>query len=466
MRPYRRLTAVLALLLLALLANLSWVQVLDAEALREHRGNTRLLLEQYNKPRGPILVASEPVASSARAAGDDYFQRSYTEGPVFAAATGYYSLLYGANGVERAENGVLSGNDPRLFVDRLQQLFAGRRQAGGAVGLTLDGAAQRAAHAALREARGAAVALDARTGAVLVLVSTPSFDPQVLAPNDPSRVRAAYQQLTADPGMPLLNRPLERLYQPGAPFQVVTVAAGLASGRFTSESVLPGPASYTVPGTDTVVTNSNGAPCSRKGRLTLLRALATHCDTAIAWLGNAIGEEAISTTASQFGFGASLGVPIAARPSVLTTADARLATGTGGVQASTLQLALLAAAIANDGTAMRPFLVSDLRGPDLAVLDRTAISRVGSPMSSTAARSLGRALATAAGLPACSGCSVEGRTVHALTSTGTSGPAVVIAYTGRVAVAVVVEPTGSTADARRTAVSAAMAVLRSARLAG
>lgn len=466
MRPYRRLTAVLAVLLLALLANLSWVQVLDAQDLREQQGNTRQLLEQYNKPRGPILVESEPVASSARAAGDDFFQRSYTEGPVFASATGYYSLLYGANGVERAENGVLSGNDPRLFVDRVQQLFAGRRQAGGAVGLTLDADAQRAAHAALRESRGAAVALDARTGAVLVLVSAPSFDPQSLAPNDPSRVRAAYEQLSNDPAMPLLNRPLERLYGPGATFQVVTVAAGLASGRFTTDSVLPGPASYTIPGTNTVITNSNGSACNRNGRLTLLRALATHCDTAIAWLGHAIGADAIDTTAIQFGFGASLGLPIAARPSTLASADAALATGIGGVQASTLQMALVAAAIANDGIAMRPFLVSDLRGPDLAVLDRTTMARVGSPMSSSAAQALGSALATAASLPACPGCSIEGRTVHALTSTGTSGPAVVIAYSGRVAVAVVVEPTASVAQARRTAVSAAMSVLRTARLAG
>jgi len=126
-------------------------------------------------------------------------------------------------------------------------------------------------------------------------------------------------------------------------------------------------------------------------------------------------------------------------------------------------MAVIAATVANNGTAMRPYLISDLRGPDLSVLERTTLSELGSPMSATVAKALGRSLADAARLPACRGCTVDGITVHALISRGDEGPATVIAYSGSVAVAVVVEPQGSVAEARSTAARAAMSVLGTAR---
>ena len=149
-------------LLIALLANLTWVQVLDADNLRLQQGNTRLLLQQFNRSRGPILVGSEAVASSARAAGESFYQRSYTEGPLFAPITGFYSLIYGATGIERSANDLLSGSDSRFFVDRVQQLFAGRRSEGGAVRLTINKDAQVAAYKGLGTRAGAVVAVDPR----------------------------------------------------------------------------------------------------------------------------------------------------------------------------------------------------------------------------------------------------------------------------------------------------------------
>lgn len=466
MRPYRRLSAALALLVVVLLANLSWIQVLDADAIRQRQGNTRLLLEQYNKQRGPILVEAAPIASSSRAAGDNIYQRSYTQGPLYAAATGYYSLLYGASGIERVENGVLSGNDPRLFVDRIQQLFAGRRQSGGAVSLTLDSSAQQAAFAGLGNHRGAVVAVDAHTGAVLALVSTPSFDPQLLAPNDPSRVRTEYDRLTADPAKPLVNRAIERLYTPGSAFGLVTAAAALASGRFTATSVLPGPARYTVPGTDEQIVNADGRPCTAARRIVLIKALTRSCATALAWLGNAVGAEALQNTAEQMGFNGSLNLPLRTATSTLpATATASAAIGGPGVHVTVLQLALLAASIANRGTTMRPYLVRDVRGPDLSVLERTTAAQLGTPMSTAVAETLALAMRTMAAGTQCPQCTVAGRAVQAAASTpgADRAPAVVIAYSGRVAVAVVVERDGSAGEDHLLAARTAMAVLGSVR---
>lgn len=465
MRPFRRLSAVLALLVMVLLANLSWIQVLDADAIRQRQGNTRLLLEQYNKPRGPILVEATPIASSSRAAGDSIYQRSYTDGPLYAAATGYYSLLYGASGIERVEDGVLSGNDPRLFVDRIAQLFAGRRQSGGAVSLTLDSNGQRAAFAGMAGKRGAVVALDAETGALLVLVSTPSFDPQSLAPNDPSGVRTQYDSLMADPAKPLVNRAIERLYTPGTPFALITAAAALASGNFTMETVLPAPARYTVPGTSELVVNASGKPCTAARRMTLAGALAQSCTTALAWLGNAIGADAMVNTAEQMGFNASINLPLPLTPSrIPARANASVAIGGNRVRVTALQLALLAATVANHGTTMRPYLVSDVRGPDLSVLERTTPSQLGMPISTEVAGALARVMLAAASAN-CPHCSVRNRVVHALASTPTAGdaPAVVIGYSGRVAVAVVVERGGAAGDDRDTAAQTAMAVLGAVR---
>ena len=442
MRPFRRLSGVLALLVLLLLANLSWIQVLDADAIRQRDGNTRILLEQYNKLRGPILVESAPIASSAHVSGENVYQRSYLDGPLYASVTGYYSLLYGASGIERVENGVLSGNDPRLFVDRVQQLFAGRRQSGGAVSLTLDAATQRATYTALNGTRGAAVALNARTGAVLALVSTPTFDPQMLAPNDPSRVRAEYERLSNDPAQPLLNRALDHTYSTTSAQQLVLTVAALATGGFTLDTTIPAPARYTVATSKRVVTTADGRACTSTRRITLGAALRTGCTTAFAWLGDQLGSDSVANTSQQLGFDSVHNIPLHAVPSLI---------GQGGTaQVTVLQLAMLASTIANGGSTMRPYLVRDVRGPDLAVLERTAPAEYGSPVSTTAATRIGRIMRSAA-TASCTECRGIPQ-LHLLTSS--NGAASVIAYAGDVAIAVVIEPTD-----QKTAIATVLSML-------
>ncbi|MHB0927547.1 MAG: penicillin-binding transpeptidase domain-containing protein [Candidatus Nanopelagicales bacterium] len=463
MRQFRRIGAALAVFLVALLANLTWLQVIDADSLRGQSGNTRTLLEQYNRARGPIIIDAAPIATSSRAANDGFYQRSYTAGPLYAAVTGYYSLLYGATGIERAENGVLSGTDPRLLVDRIQQLFAGRHQAGGAVQLTVEAAAQRAAFAALGRNVGAAVALNARTGAVLALVSTPSFDPQRLAPNDPTSVRAYYQQLVSDPQQPLLNRALSRTYAAGTPFTLVTTAAALASGRFKLNSELQAPASISVG--STTVRNANGRACG-SGTITLAQAWRTSCTTAFAWLGSAIGPDAIRNSAEQFGFGNQ---PLTQLPSVASSMAGpselhsviEAAVGQRDVEITVLQMAELAAAVANGGNLMNAYVVQDVRARNLAELEHATPTLHSTPLSKTAARTIATMMLGLNGRSDCSDCRIGPYAVHSLSG---GQPAWITAFAGDIAVAAVIETPAhgastASAAARRVALSTLRAVL-------
>lgn len=471
-RQIRRYAAVFSVLLIAVIGNLTWIQVLDADHLRLQQGNTRLLLQQFNVERGPILVGSEAIASSARTAGEGFYQRTYVDGPLYATVTGFYSLLYGATGMERSANDLLSGSDPRFFVDRVQQLIAGRRSAGAAVRLTINKQAQLAAYKGLADRPGAVVAINPKTGAILAMVSTPSFDPQVLAPNDPASVRIAYEALIADKREPLLNRSIARNYPPGSTFKLITAAAAIASGRFTPDSVIPGPAAYQLPGSSKMLRNWQKAPCSASGKLTLRRALEVSCNTAFAWLGNQIGADALRSMAEQFGFEHSFTVPMAAAASRFPTRpdDAQTAMSAIGqfdVRASSLQMALIASGIANDGVVMQPYLISEVRAPDFSVLEKTKPRTYGTPLSTADARTMADMMVSVVLRGTATSGRVPGVRIGAKTGTAESGTdakphAWFTAFAPGIAVAVVVENGGGASEVSGNAIAGpiAKAVIR------
>ena len=215
-RSIRRLAVVFAILMVAILGNLTYIQFVSAADVRAQPGNSRVLLEEYSRQRGPILLGSTAIASSIPTDDQLRYLRQYSNGPLYAPATGFYSVVYGATGIERTENSVLSGSDDRFFVDRVQQLFAGRGVKGGAVRLTLDPKAQAAAYDGLAGRTGAVVAIDPRTGAILALATSPSFDPNLLSSHNPSQIRQAYDTYNADPAQPMLNRPLAMTLPPGS----------------------------------------------------------------------------------------------------------------------------------------------------------------------------------------------------------------------------------------------------------
>lgn len=385
-RQINRVTAVIIVLLLALVINLSYIQVFQARELRNQAGNQRVTLTEYSRERGPILLGSQTIAESTPTTDALKYLREYGNGTDYASITGFYSVVYGATGIESEANDVLAGNDSRFFVDRLQQLFANREPKGGAIRLTIDPDAQVAAMKALNGRTGAVVAIDPTTGAILALASSPSFDPNLLSSHDAQDIQDNYEELGADPKQPMLNRSIAMTLPPGSTFKLVTAAAALESGKYFAESELPGPTEINLPGTDVQLGNWNGKACGSDDVTTLQVALEISCNTAFAWLGMELGADAIGEQAQKFGFESEFDVPMTAAISRFPTEmnkpqTAMSAIGQFDVRATALQMAMVAAGIANDGVVMNPYLVSQVLGPDLTVLQNTSPSAFGRAMS-------------------------------------------------------------------------------------
>jgi peptidoglycan glycosyltransferase len=385
-RQINRVTAVIVVLLLALIINLSYLQVFKAGDLRNQAGNKRVILTEYSRERGPILLGSQAIAKSVPTTDNLKYLREYGNGSTYASITGFYSLVYGATGIESQANDILAGNDSRFFVDRLQQLFANREPKGGAIRLSIDPDAQDAAMKALNGRTGAVVAIDPTTGAILALASSPSFDPNLLSSHDAAEIQKTYEGLNSDPKQPLLNRPLAMTLPPGSTFKLVTAAAALESGKYSANSELPGPKKLKLPGTDVQLGNWTGKSCGANDLTTLQAALEMSCNTAFASLGMQLGPKAIGDQAKKFGFESEFDVPMAAATSRFPTnlnepQTAMSAIGQFDVRATALQMALVAAGIANDGVVMKPYLISQVLGPDLTVLQSTNPSAFGRAMS-------------------------------------------------------------------------------------
>ncbi len=363
-------------LFLALLVNANYVQFVKAGELNDRTDNRRARDAEFSRERGPILVAGDPVAESRRSEDRFAFQRIYSQPNLYSHVTGFYSYVYGATGVEQTQNDILSGTDPRLFVTRVVDVITDEQPKGGNVLLTLDPAAQRAAHRGLLalppRSKGAVVALEPKTGAVLAMASNPTYNPNRLADHDLDRVEEVRRRLLADEDQPLLNRATQARYPPGSTFKLVTSAAALSRG-YTPNSRVTGRAVLDLPLTTRTLGNDSGASCGAE-TITLTTALAVSCNTAFADLGMRLGADAIREQAQRFGFGADVFDELpAAAPSVFPADpdDPQLAYSAIGqfeVAATPLQMAMVAAGIANDGTVMQPHLVAQVRSPDLDTL--------------------------------------------------------------------------------------------------
>ena len=456
-RPIRRIAFVLGLLLVALVINVTVIQVFLARDYRDRAGNQRILLQEYDRERGPILVGPDPVARSKETGDTLTYQRMYSNGPLYASVTGFYSLVYGATGLERTENSILTGKSSLFVVDRVQQLFAGRQPRGGAVTTTINARAQAAAFNAMKGKRGAVVAIEPSTGRILASVQSPSFDPNLLSSHDPAAIRDYYNALTADPNKPLLNRPIVALNPPGSTFKLVTTAAALESGQYTPDSVLPGPATYLLPNSTKELHNWNGKACGTKGQVTLRQALALSCNTAFAWLGVQLGDAALRDQARKMGFDSAFQIPLRVAtshfPDILDPAQTALAAiGQYDVRATALEMAMVGAAIGNGGVLMNPYLVQEVRGPGLAVLQTTDPSTFGTALTTANAATLTDMMVNVVDKGTgtngrIGGVKVAGKTGTA--QTGNDNPAVAWfvsfapALRPKVAVAVVVEDAGA-----------------------
>ena len=474
--PLRRLAVVAFLLFATLLASTTWTQFVDAGRLNADGRNTRTLLAELGRERGPIVVAGEGVATSVPVDDVYNFQREYEQGPLFAHTTGFYSVYFGASGIEQALGEVLSGTADQLFYRRVADIITGKEPQGATVELTLDPAVQQAASDALGNQRGAVVAMDPGTGEILAMVSTPAYDPGTLAVHDRDAAAAARTALLEDPARPLDNRAIAgRLYPPGSVFKLVTAAAAIESGRFEEASVVPGPAELDLPQTSVNLPNSGGGQCG-SGEVSLTDALRTSCNTAFGFLGLELGGDALREQANAFGFGEDLRIPLRVTPSTVPEElnppqTAQAAIGQFDVRVSPLQMAMVSAAIANGGTLMQPNLVRAIRDADLTVIDESSPSELGEPVSQETAAALARMMTTVVADGTGTAAQIDGVTVAGKTGTaqhaeGRSPHAWFTSFAPaedpQVAVAVVVEEGGEAGDEAsggRTAAPIAKAVM-------
>lgn len=375
--PLRRVSAVVMAMFLVLMAAMTSIQVFQAPNLNADSRNVRNTYRENGRDRGPIVVAGQAVAESIEVDSPYRFLRSYPEPEPYSAVTGFSSVVFGQYGMELAANPVLNGTAPALWRQRLGDLVTGRQPQGGSVELTIDPAVQQAAYEALGDRVGAIVALEPDTGAILALVSTPGFDPNLLSAHDTAAVNAAWQQLNDAPGAPLKNKAIAGdLYAPGSTFKLIDLAAALSTGEYTADTRVPAPDVLTLPGSSATIRNPGGERCDDGETATLRLALQKSCNTPFAQLAIDLGQDAIRDQAAAFGFGTDLSIPLTVTPSRLgeiidDAALAQSAIGQRDVRVTPLQMAMVAAGIANDGVVMTPYLVATERAADLTVVART-----------------------------------------------------------------------------------------------
>ena len=293
------------LLFAALLLNATYLQYVDAGSLNSRSDNKRVRDAEFARKRGAIVAGGTSIAESRKVDDQYTYQRVYKQPAKYAQLTGYYSYIYGRSGVESSQNQILSGSDPRLFVNRVVDMLGNSQPKGGSVSLTVDPKAQTAAFDGLRalgtNVQGAVVALEPSTGKVLAMVSSPTYDPNRLASHKFSQVQDAWKQLNADKDRPLLNRGIQEIYPPGSTFKLVTAAAALSSGQYTPDTKVKGGTTLDLPQTSTNLVNENGSSCGGDP-ITLTQALEVSCNVSFGDIGLRLGDDALRAQAEKFGF--------------------------------------------------------------------------------------------------------------------------------------------------------------------
>nr|WP_202542904.1 penicillin-binding protein 2 [Streptomyces sp. SID8382] len=424
----RRIAIFCGLLVFALLLRDNWIQYVQADELKDHTKNRRVLIARYSQPRGNIIVDGQPITGSAETNGTDFkYKRTYKNGPMWAPVTGYASQAYDANQIEKIEDGILTGNDDRLFFNRTIDMITGKKQKGGDVITTLNGKAQEAAFKGLGNKKGAVAALDPRTGKILALASTPSYDPSTIAGGS-TKDEKAWNALkpTNDKDDPMLNRALRQTYPPGSTFKVVTAAAALENGKYDdidgpTESPLP----WRLPLSTQNLPNEGNIPCKDAS---LRQALRYSCNTVFGKLGDDLGKDKMREQAEKFGFNKTVDTPVRAYASVYPEdmdrpGNAMSAIGQFDNRATPLQMAMVAAAVANDGKLMKPYMVDSLRAPNLNTVEQTDPEQMSQPLSSENAQKLQSMMETVVKEGTGTSAQIPGVTVGGKTGTAQHGVA-------------------------------------------
>ncbi|GAA3393534.1 peptidoglycan D,D-transpeptidase FtsI family protein [Streptomyces roseoviridis] len=391
-KPLRRVAIFCGLLIFALLVRDNWLQYVRADELNAHPKNKRVTIERYASERGNIIVDGKPITGSIDSKDNFYkFKRTYVDGPMWAPVTGYASQAFDASQIEKIEDGILTGNDDRLFFDRTLAMFTGEKKKGGDVVTTLSGAAQRAAYKGLGSKTGAVVAIEPSTGKILALASTPSYDPASFAGYHNADAQA-WQSLEKDKNKPKLNRALREIYPPGSVFKVVTAAAALENGAVKDiDAATDTPEGWKIPLSRVPMKNQHGG-CANAS---LNEALRVSCNSVFAKLGDDVGRDKMVEMAEKFGFNEEQFTPVRAVASVYDKkadrgGNALSSIGQFNTATTPLQMAMVTAAIANDGKLMQPYMIDKLVAPNLDVIQQNEPKELSRPVSPENAQLLQR----------------------------------------------------------------------------
>ncbi|WP_018547683.1 peptidoglycan D,D-transpeptidase FtsI family protein [Streptomyces sp. LaPpAH-108] len=394
-KPLRRIAIFCGLLVLALLIRDNWLQYAQADKLRTDPANRRVAIERYASPRGDIVVDGNPITGSVvTKAGDFKYKRTYKDGPMWAPVTGYSSQAFDGSQLEKLDDGILTGNDDRLFFRNTLDMITGKPKQGGNVVTTLNAAAQKAAYNGLKAqgGKGAVVALDPSTGKILALASYPSYDPSSFS-GDRDSDSAAWQKLQKknDSSDPMLNRALRETYPPGSTFKVVTAAAALQNGLYSSaDQKTDSPLPWVMPGTQTELKNEGNLPCENA---TMREALRVSCNSVFGKIGADLGNDKMLAEAKKFGFDSEQFVPVRSNASVFSdkmndSQTALSSIGQYNTAATPLQMAMVASAVANDGKLMKPYMVDELQSSNLDPIEKTEPKELSRPLTAQNAQIL------------------------------------------------------------------------------
>ncbi len=458
-------------LFVAVILNLTWLQVIRADHLAERPENKRQLAKELRIKRGSILAFDGSViARSVRRSG--FYQRRYPNGTLAPQLVGYDTVRYGRSGIEKQMNDELLGRAPELGVQNWLDQLLGRRPKGADVVTTLVPDVQRVAQQALAGKTGAIVVLDPTTGALIANASAPSYDARTL--------EEEWGTLSQDESAPLLDRPLQGLYAPGSSFKVVTAAAGLQNGSVTPTTLFLDTGTYVVYGGK--VTNYGGEVF---GPHDFETALTQSINTTFGKVGNKLGRKRLVAAMRAFGFWQVPPLPMPPGAVVasgryddegLLSPEAKMdplavawaACGQEQVLATPLQMVLVASAVANGGPVMRPYVVHEVRAPDGSLVEQAAPAEWLTAIQPATALSLNEMMQRVVTSGTGTGAAIPGVKVAGKTGTAERGDGTNLAWfigfapadDPRVAVAVTIEDTLSTGGAEAAPLAAL--VLRAA----
>jgi len=410
-------------LAVALLLNLTYIQVFGQKGLQENPANARRLIREYSVARGSIVTSDGQVAAQSRETDGSYkYMRSYGQGDLLSHLLGYDSPQFGRSGLELQYNDYLLGRKPsRGWVDEMTKNV----KKGYDLHITVNASVQEAAARGLGARKGAVVAIDPRDGSLLACYSWPTYNPNLLVSEDLDaqgvpKADAQMRSYSQDQASPLLNRATMGLFTPGSSFKILTASAGIEAG-FAPDTVYNCPGIWPVGGSRVV---NYGSPPKDFGNIDMDSALTYSVNTYFAQLANNVGARRMVDYAQDFGMNQPIpldypGIEKSSIPSADTMDSIELAwtgAGQGELLLTPLQLAVIGCAIANQGTIMLPHLMKDIRNGD-EILERFETRAWKKPISSDTALSVLSMMVHVVENGTGSGAAIDGVTVAGKTGT-------------------------------------------------